>query len=124
MQECAACGHTHPDNRPSQAKFVCQRCCGHIDHADHNDSEITKRRGVTMILSDAYREMGKKRTMRMAKKSHAVGDDLAERENESSRKSAETSGRRRSANATALGSGEQKTDSVRTAETPTTTRSV
>ncbi|MFJ1258401.1 zinc ribbon domain-containing protein [Cupriavidus sp. CuC1] len=25
-QECRQCGHTHPDNRPSQAVFVCKRC--------------------------------------------------------------------------------------------------
>ncbi|MDA8059156.1 MAG: zinc ribbon domain-containing protein [Leptospirillum sp.] len=33
LQECAQCGHIHPDNRPSQAEFVCQRC-GHKDNAD------------------------------------------------------------------------------------------
>ena len=33
LQECAHCGHIHPDNRPSQAEFVCQRC-GHKDNAD------------------------------------------------------------------------------------------
>ena len=25
-QECARCGHIHPDNRPSLTEFVCQRC--------------------------------------------------------------------------------------------------
>ncbi|MGW1715069.1 RNA-guided endonuclease InsQ/TnpB family protein [Streptomyces sp. NPDC002156] len=30
---CPACGHAHPDNRESQAKFVCG-VCGHLEHAD------------------------------------------------------------------------------------------
>jgi IS605 OrfB family transposase len=30
---CPACGHAHPDNRESQATFVC-RVCGHLEHAD------------------------------------------------------------------------------------------
>ena len=34
-QTCAACGHVHRDNRPSQAVFACG-ACGHRTHADHN----------------------------------------------------------------------------------------
>ncbi len=49
-QECAACGHIHPDNRLSQSRFVCQRC-GHADHADHNASLVIARRGVLAVLS-------------------------------------------------------------------------
>ena len=37
-QECAACGHIHPDNRISQSVFVCQRC-GHHDNADANAAQ-------------------------------------------------------------------------------------
>ena len=33
-QECAKCGYTHPDNRKTQASFVCGNC-GHTDNADH-----------------------------------------------------------------------------------------
>ena len=49
-QECAACGYTHPDNRPSQAEFVCQRC-GHRDDADHNAAVVIGRRGARKLLS-------------------------------------------------------------------------
>ena len=48
-QECAACGHIHPDNRLSQSRFGCQRC-GHADHADHNASRVIARRGVQVVL--------------------------------------------------------------------------
>lgn len=34
-QRCACCGHTEPDNRESQAVFVC-RACGHRANADVN----------------------------------------------------------------------------------------
>ncbi|MDA8111200.1 MAG: zinc ribbon domain-containing protein, partial [Nitrospiraceae bacterium] len=44
-QECARCGHIHPDNRPSQAVFVCQRC-GLTDNADHNASRVMAKRGI------------------------------------------------------------------------------
>ena len=48
-QECAVCGHIHPDNRPSQSRFVCQRC-GQTDHADHNASRVIARRGVRVVM--------------------------------------------------------------------------
>lgn len=51
-QECAACGHTHPDNRKSQSEFVCLRC-GHADNADHNAAVVLARRGVDLLLSGA-----------------------------------------------------------------------
>jgi putative transposase len=37
-QRCARCGHTTPDNRESQAVFVC-RACGHRANADVNAAE-------------------------------------------------------------------------------------
>jgi putative transposase len=49
-QECAVCGHTHSDNRPAQARFVCQRCA-HTDHADHNAAVVIAQRGVRLLLS-------------------------------------------------------------------------
>ena len=52
-QECAACGHIHPDNRVSQSAFVCQ-ACGHQDHADHNAGRVIARRGVRLLLSGGY----------------------------------------------------------------------
>ena len=48
-QECATCGHTHPDNRKDQATFICG-CCGHIDNADRNASLVIKKRAIRLIL--------------------------------------------------------------------------
>ncbi len=48
-QECAACSHTHPGNRQSQASFVCGGC-GHTDNADHNAAEVIKKRAIRLIL--------------------------------------------------------------------------
>ncbi|PSR37393.1 MAG: hypothetical protein C7B44_04065 [Sulfobacillus thermosulfidooxidans] len=49
-QECAVCTFTGPDNRPSQAEFVCQRC-GHADNADHNAAVVIAKRGFAKLLS-------------------------------------------------------------------------
>ena len=51
-QECAACGHTHSNNRVSQSEFVCQSC-NHTDHADHNAAAVIAKRGVRLVLSGA-----------------------------------------------------------------------
>jgi putative transposase len=51
-QECAKCGHIHPDNRQTQSQFVCQRC-GHAENADQNAAEVIKKRGVEEILKQA-----------------------------------------------------------------------
>ncbi len=48
-QECADCGHTHPENRASQASFVCQKC-GHKDNADRNAAKVLKKRAIERIL--------------------------------------------------------------------------
>ncbi len=48
-QECSPCGYVHPDNRPSQAEFVCQRC-GFTDNADRNASRVIARRGIRLFL--------------------------------------------------------------------------
>lgn len=48
-QECAACGHVHPDNRKTQAEFVCLSC-GNTDHADHNAGKVIAMRGVRQLL--------------------------------------------------------------------------
>lgn len=48
-QECAACSHTHPDNRKSQNRFYCVSC-GHTDNADHNAAEVIKKRAIYLIL--------------------------------------------------------------------------
>ena len=48
-QECADCGHTHPNNRKSQERFVCESC-GHSDNADKNAAEVIKKRAINLIL--------------------------------------------------------------------------
>ncbi|SCC93027.1 transposase [Thiomonas sp. X19] len=67
-QECATCGHIHPDNRLSQAVFVCQRC-GKKDNADHNAGRVIASRGVDRVLSGQYKDKDRKRTMRLRQKS-------------------------------------------------------
>ncbi|MFI4937950.1 MAG: zinc ribbon domain-containing protein [Candidatus Berkiellales bacterium] len=46
-QECASCGHTHPDNRKAQALFICGYC-GNVDNADRNASLVIKKRGIRL----------------------------------------------------------------------------
>jgi putative transposase len=48
-QECAACSHTHPNNRKSQDRFQCESC-GYTDNADHNAAEVIKKRAIDLIL--------------------------------------------------------------------------
>jgi putative transposase len=48
-QECADCGHTHPDNRKTQENFVCGSC-GHSENADKNAAEVIKKRAINLIL--------------------------------------------------------------------------
>ena len=47
-QECAECGHTAPENRPSQAQFCCV-ACGHADNADVNAARVLKKRGIALL---------------------------------------------------------------------------
>ena len=47
-QECSKCGHTHPDNRKTQDKFVCVSC-GYADNADRNASLVIKKRAIKLI---------------------------------------------------------------------------
>ena len=48
-QECADCHHTHPENRASQANFVCQKC-GHQENADRNAARVLKQRAINLIM--------------------------------------------------------------------------
>lgn len=48
-QECADCGHIHPDNRQTQSVFLCERC-GHTDNADRNAALVIKKRAIKLIL--------------------------------------------------------------------------
>jgi putative transposase len=57
-QECAVCGHTHPDNRKSQSRFVCGSC-GHTDNADHNAAGVIKKRAIKLILDSGTELSGR-----------------------------------------------------------------
>ena len=59
-QECAECGHIHPDNRVSQSEFVCQ-VCGHQNNADHNAGRVIAKRGVRLLLSGGFQPREVKR---------------------------------------------------------------
>lgn len=48
-QECAKCGHIHPESRRSQAEFVC-KIRGQAENADLNASNVIKSRGIKQIL--------------------------------------------------------------------------
>ncbi|ANB02230.1 transposase [Ectothiorhodospira sp. BSL-9] len=74
-QECAVCGHIHPDNRLSQSRFVCQRC-GQIDHADHNASRVIARRGVTAVIGQckSHQQVGAVRPEPPSPDGYAGGD--------------------------------------------------
>lgn len=55
--ECAACGHTHPDNRCSQAVFQC-KSCGVIDNADRQAAKVIKKRAIEAILNSGTELVG------------------------------------------------------------------
>jgi putative transposase len=64
-QECSQCGHTHPDNRETQAMFHCQKC-GFTANADHNASAVIKKRGI-MALVDGKIQIKQKKSIRFRK---------------------------------------------------------
>ena len=50
-QECADCGHIHPDNRETQAVFACKNpACGKTENADLNAARVIKKRAIKLIL--------------------------------------------------------------------------
>jgi putative transposase len=51
-QECSLCGHTHPhpENRASQARFVCTPW-GHTANADTNAARVLAQRGAWLLLA-------------------------------------------------------------------------
>lgn len=104
-QECALCGHIHPDNRQSQAVFVCQHC-GHQDHADHNAAAVTAKRGVRILLSGAYVQKPRK-SCRITK--HKVGAGCSKPDSALSPTPGETPVSRSAARSTALVSSNQET---------------
>ena len=54
-QECVKCNHTHPDNRQTQAKFVCLNC-DQTENADLQAAKVMRKRGINAILSAAKPE--------------------------------------------------------------------
>ena len=69
-QECADCGHTHPDNRKSQSKFLCQ--CGNADNADNNAQKVLKKRAINLIM-DSGTELSKRGVLLLNKGRGANG---------------------------------------------------
>lgn len=70
-QACAACGHTHPENRKTQSDFQCLSC-GHTDNADHNAAEVIKQRAIDLI-KDSGTELTKKGVLRPNRLSDSRG---------------------------------------------------
>ncbi|HEX7371055.1 MAG TPA: transposase [Rhodanobacteraceae bacterium] len=66
-QECSQCGYTAPENRPTQARFLCQ-VCGYQANADDNASAVIGKRGVMLIRSGEYHLPKPKHTMRLRNK--------------------------------------------------------
>lgn len=77
-QTCAECGHTNPDNRPTQAQFRCMHC-GHEDNADHNAASVIKQRGIALLIAGKVEAPKRKKTMRMANIKQDVGPEGSER---------------------------------------------
>lgn len=57
-QECADCGHIHPDNRKNQSRFQCISC-GHMNNADRNASLVIKKRAIKAIQDSGTELLGK-----------------------------------------------------------------
>jgi putative transposase len=64
-QECSQCGHTHPDNRETQAVFHCLEC-GFTANADHNAAIVIKKRGIRALLDDKI-QAKKRKSVRFRK---------------------------------------------------------
>jgi len=76
-QECSQCGHTHPDNRETQAEFICQEC-GFTANADYNAALVIKKRGIKALL-DGTIVVKQKKTVRVRKGSRTqIGQGLPE----------------------------------------------
>jgi putative transposase len=52
-QECEKCSHTSPDNRKTQAEFVCV-ACGHGANADTNAARVRKGRFVQQLRAGTF----------------------------------------------------------------------
>lgn len=70
--ECSCCGHIHPDNRKTQAGFVCQRC-GHAENADTNAAKVQKKRGIALLRRGIENRPVKRVAIRRKKDSAGPG---------------------------------------------------
>ena len=75
-QECSQCGHTEPDNRPSQATFQCLNC-GYAANADDNAACVIKKRGITHVRSEAFSIEKTPRTLKVRRKKTNKAQELA-----------------------------------------------
>ena len=76
-QECSQCGHTHPDNRETQAEFICKDC-GFTANADYNAALVIKKRGIRALL-DGTIVAKQKKSVRVRKGSRTqIGQGLPE----------------------------------------------
>jgi transposase, IS605 OrfB family, central region len=75
-QMCRVCGSIHPDNRTSQASFVCREC-GHEDNADLNAATNILRLGLKTggrpgVACESNRAGGRKQERRAARRGSSV----------------------------------------------------
>ena len=76
-QECSRCGRTHPDNRETQAEFICQNC-GFTANADYNAALVIKKRGIKALL-DGTIVVKHKKSVSVRKGSRSqIGQGLSE----------------------------------------------
>ena len=53
-QRCSRCGYIDRENRPAQARFICQNPeCGFEENADYNASQNISIKGIDKIIDDA-----------------------------------------------------------------------
>ena len=89
-QECADCGHTHPNNRRNQKFFSCENC-GHSGNADENAAKVIKKRAINLILNSGT-ELSKRGILldigrgAVSKSSEAIATDARSKETSKKKK--------------------------------------
>jgi putative transposase len=74
-QECACCGHIHPENRKGK-KFKCKnKACENEDHADINAGKVIKKRAIKLILHSGT-ELSKNRVLSLSNFDKGRGDHI------------------------------------------------
>lgn len=72
-QECSVCGHTEEANRESQSVFLCLACKNKMN-ADENAAVVVKKRGISLIRTEAF---SKEKTVRTVKVRRKKAHELA-----------------------------------------------